>query len=75
MTQTTTKQPANGHRNATAVAAAATLAAGALLLNGEHEPVYQLATADENPLWLGGLVELLVDAVRSGAFVVGTVIV
>ena len=41
--------------------AAATLAAGALLLNGEHEPVYQLATADENPLWLGGLVELLVD--------------
>ena len=41
--------------------AAATLAAGALLLNGEHEQVYQLATADTNPLWMGGLVELLVD--------------
>lgn len=41
--------------------AAATLVAGALLLNDEHEPVYQLATADTNPLWLGTLVELLVD--------------
>ncbi|MBH00276.1 MAG: hypothetical protein CMN58_08060 [Solibacterales bacterium] len=41
--------------------AAATLVAGALLLNGEHESVYQLATADINPLWLGELVELLVD--------------
>ena len=41
--------------------AAATLAAGALLLNRQHERVYQLATADTNPLWMGGLVELLVD--------------
>ena len=41
--------------------AAAIVAAGALLLNGRHETVYQLGTADTNPLWLGGLVELLVE--------------
>jgi len=39
--------------------AAAILVAGALLLDGRHEPVYQLATADVNPILLGPLVTLL----------------
>jgi long-chain acyl-CoA synthetase len=39
--------------------AAAILVAGALLLDGRHEPVYQLATADVNPILLGPLVNLL----------------
>src|SRR5579863_7501165 len=39
--------------------AAAILVAGALLLDGRHEPVYQLATADVNPILLGPLVSLL----------------
>ena len=40
------------------------LVAGALLLNGKHRQVYQLATADTNPLGLGWLVELLDDEAR-----------
>lgn len=49
--------------------AAATLAAGALLLNGRHQPVYQLGSADVNPIELGRLVSLLEDEARrrSGA--------
>ncbi|HEV2494284.1 MAG TPA: SDR family oxidoreductase [Terriglobia bacterium] len=39
--------------------AAAILVAGALLLDSRHEPVYQLATADVNPILLGPLVTLL----------------
>lgn len=39
--------------------AAAILVASALLLDGRHEPVYQLATADVNPILLGPLVTLL----------------
>jgi long-chain acyl-CoA synthetase len=39
--------------------AAATLAVAALLLQGEHAAVYQLATADQNPFALEDLVTLL----------------
>jgi hypothetical protein len=39
--------------------AAATLAIAALLIHGEHAPVYQLATADQNPFELEELVALL----------------
>src|SRR5579863_176677 len=39
--------------------ASAILVAGALLLDGRHEAVYQLGTADVNPLLLGPLVTLL----------------
>ena len=39
--------------------ASAILAVGALLLEGNHQPVYQLGTADVNPLWMGPLVKLL----------------
>ncbi|MBI1898906.1 MAG: SDR family oxidoreductase [Acidobacteria bacterium] len=45
--------------------AAAILIAGVLLLNGQHAPIYQLGTADTNPILLGPLVELLHDAYRS----------
>jgi long-chain acyl-CoA synthetase len=41
--------------------AGAILAVGALLLNNEHEPVYQLGTADVNPFELEPLVRLLED--------------
>lgn len=44
--------------------AAATLAVTALLLNGAHEPVYQLGTADVNPILLEPLVEMLAGGVR-----------
>jgi long-chain acyl-CoA synthetase len=44
--------------------AGAILVAGALLLNGEQRQVYQLATADTNPLGLAWLVELLDDEAR-----------
>lgn len=39
--------------------ASAILVAGALLLNGSHRPVYQLGSADANPVALGPLVHLL----------------
>ena len=39
--------------------AAAILVTGALLLHGEHHPVYQLASADVNPIHLEPLVRLL----------------
>ncbi len=39
--------------------ASALLVVTALLLNGQHEPVYQLGTADVNPLQLEPLVRLL----------------
>lgn len=39
--------------------AAAILVATALLLAGRHEPVYQLGTAEVNPVYLGPLVDLL----------------
>lgn len=39
--------------------ASAILAVGALLLEGNHQPVYQLGTADVNPLWMEPLVRLL----------------
>ena len=39
--------------------AAATLAVAALLLEGQHVPVYQLASADQNPFELEDLVALL----------------
>ena len=39
--------------------ASAILAVGALLLEGNHRPVYQLGTADVNPLWMEPLVKLL----------------
>jgi long-chain acyl-CoA synthetase len=39
--------------------AAAILVAGALLLHGRHEPVYQLASADVNPIHLEHLARLL----------------
>ena len=39
--------------------AAAILVAGALLLHGRHEPVYQLASADVNPVRLEHLTRLL----------------
>ena len=41
--------------------AAATLACGALLLAGQHQPVYQLASADTNPFELGPLIQLLFE--------------
>ena len=44
--------------------AGAILVTGALLLNGKHRQIYQLATADTNPLGLGWLVELLDDEAR-----------
>jgi long-chain acyl-CoA synthetase len=44
--------------------ASAILAVTALLLNGEHEQVYQLGTADVNPILLEPLVELLAGDVR-----------
>ena len=44
--------------------AAAILIAAALLVHGEQQQVYQLATADTNPLGLGWLVELLDDEAR-----------
>ncbi len=39
--------------------ASAILAAGALLLEGKHQSVYQLGTADVNPLWIKPLIKLL----------------
>lgn len=39
--------------------AASILAVGALLMNGAHQPVYQLGTAHNNPVLLGFLVRLL----------------
>ena len=39
--------------------ASAILVVSALLLDGRHEPVYQLGTADVNPILLGPLVTLL----------------
>lgn len=39
--------------------ASAVLVASALLLKGEHRPIYQLGTADANPIWLEKLVTLL----------------
>ena len=45
----------------------ATLAAGALLLSGRHQPVYQLGSADVNPMELGRLVPLLEDEARRRA--------
>ncbi len=39
--------------------AAAIVLVGALLIEGRHEPVYQLATADRNPFDLGSLIKLL----------------
>jgi long-chain acyl-CoA synthetase len=47
--------------------AAATLIVGALLLDGKHKPVYQLASADRNPCELGPLVRLLVEEARQRA--------
>ena len=44
--------------------AGAILITAALLLHGEQQHVYQLATADTNPLGLGWLVELLDDEAR-----------
>jgi long-chain acyl-CoA synthetase len=44
--------------------AAAILTVGALLLEGSHERVYQLGTADVNPIKLGPLVHLLRDEAR-----------
>jgi long-chain acyl-CoA synthetase len=44
--------------------AAAILVAGALLLHGQHRPVYQLASADVNPIHLEPLVRLLHDEAR-----------
>ncbi len=44
--------------------AAATIACGALLLAGEHRPVYQLGSADTNPFALGPLIQLLCDEAR-----------
>ena len=44
--------------------AAATLACGALLLAGQHQPVYQLASADTNPFELGLLIQLLFEEAR-----------
>lgn len=44
--------------------AAAIIACGALLLTGEHRPVYQLASADTNPFALGPLIQLLCDEAR-----------
>jgi long-chain acyl-CoA synthetase len=44
--------------------AAATLVATAMLLSGGHEQVYQLGTADVNPLLLAPLVHLLAGDVR-----------
>jgi len=44
--------------------AAAILTVGALLLEGRHEPVYQLGTADVNPVKLGPLVYLLREEAR-----------
>lgn len=44
--------------------AAAILVAGALLLEGKQEQVYQLGTADVNPVYLEPLVELLAGEAR-----------
>jgi long-chain acyl-CoA synthetase len=44
--------------------AAAILVAGALLAEGRHERVYQLGTADVNPVRLGPLVHLLREEAR-----------
>lgn len=44
--------------------AAAILTATSLLLEGRHEPVYQLGTADVNPVYLEPLVELLSGEAR-----------
>jgi long-chain acyl-CoA synthetase len=44
--------------------AAAILVAGALLLHGQHRPIYQLASADVNPIHLEPLVRLLHDEAR-----------
>lgn len=44
--------------------AAAMLAITVLLLEGRHEPVYQLATADVNPILLEPLVQMLAGDVR-----------
>lgn len=44
--------------------AAAILAITVLQLDGRHEPVYQLATADVNPILLEPLVEMLAGDVR-----------
>ena len=47
--------------------ASAIVTAGALLLNGQHENVYQLGSADVNPFELEPLIELLcAEARRSG---------
>ncbi len=47
--------------------AAAIWTVGALLLHGESEPVYQLGSADRNPLLLGPLIELLEEESRRRA--------
>jgi long-chain acyl-CoA synthetase len=47
--------------------AAAILAVGALLLDGRAENVYQLGTADVNPIMLGPLVNLLREEARKRA--------
>ncbi|HET7215167.1 MAG TPA: SDR family oxidoreductase [Terriglobia bacterium] len=47
--------------------AAAILSVGALLLNGRAENVYQLGTADVNPIMLGPLVNLLRQEARKRA--------
>jgi long-chain acyl-CoA synthetase len=47
--------------------AAAILAVAALLLQGVHEPVYQLGSADSNPVELGTIVELLGSEARKRA--------
>ncbi len=44
--------------------AAAIWTVGALLLRGESEPVYQLGSADRNPLLLGPLIECLEEEAR-----------
>ena len=46
------------------LAAAAILVVGALLLQGRHEPIYQLATADANLFELEPLIELLCREAR-----------
>jgi long-chain acyl-CoA synthetase len=44
--------------------AAAIIGCAALLLAGEHRPVYQLGSADTNPFALGPLIQLLCDEAR-----------
>ena len=47
--------------------AAAIWTVGALLLRGQAEPLYQLGSADRNPLFLGPLIELLEEESRRGS--------